>query len=60
MANGKKFSHRANRDGTIDSICLQCFRTVFSTRHEAALDEAERDHVCEAPIFETIREGKDN
>lgn len=41
------FPHRRNPDGSFDSICLKCFRTVATQRNEADLAQAERDHVCE-------------
>jgi hypothetical protein len=41
------FTHRYNSDGTIQSICLSCFRTVGTETHEAALATSEAMHVCE-------------
>jgi hypothetical protein len=41
------FPHRRNPDGSFDSICPKCFRTVATRRDEADLAQAERDHVCE-------------
>ena len=52
LADGKKFAHRANRDGTFDSICLQCFRTVASSANEAELGGPEGEHVCEDRILD--------
>jgi hypothetical protein len=43
----RRFAHRANADGSIDSICTRCFRTVATQRSEAELDRPERDHVCQ-------------
>ena len=40
------FSHRENRDGSFDSICLQCFATVASEGHEAELKVGEDAHIC--------------
>jgi hypothetical protein len=51
------FARRANKDGTVDSICLHCFMTVATEQWEANLDKAERDHVCngaERGVFEEI------
>jgi hypothetical protein len=42
-----KFAHRANSDGTFDSICRKCFLTVVSSKSEADLEGAEREHVCD-------------
>jgi hypothetical protein len=44
--SGPKFAHRPNRDGSFDSICARCFRTISNSWNEADLDQAERDHVC--------------
>jgi len=41
------FPHRRNPDGSFDSICPKCFRTVATRRNEADLAQDERDHVCE-------------
>jgi hypothetical protein len=40
------FVHRGNRDGTIDSICRQCYLTVCTSVWEAELDQAEKHHDC--------------
>jgi hypothetical protein len=45
----RSFSHRFNdRVNTIDSICLDCFKTIATATHEADLDEAEKRHSCVA------------
>jgi|SRR5580704_15785101 hypothetical protein len=31
------FRHRPNNDGSVDSICLRCFRTIASNNHEWSL-----------------------
>lgn len=41
------FVHRANRDGTTDSICKDCFATVCTSIWETDLARAEHDHVCD-------------
>jgi hypothetical protein len=40
------FSHRANKDGSFDSICLFCYRTVATASNEADLRAAEASHSC--------------
>ena len=40
------FQHRSNDDGTWDSICLGCYRTVASTRQEPWLAHEESIHAC--------------
>jgi hypothetical protein len=42
----EQFAHRANDDGTVDSICRMCFATVARTHWEADLETAERMHIC--------------
>jgi hypothetical protein len=44
----KLYSHRFNADGTIDSICRRCFRTVAKVRQESDLEFCEREHICES------------
>lgn len=41
------FPHRINSDGTIDSICNQCFLTVATSTTESDLKQSEASHVCE-------------
>ena len=43
----QRFPHRANRDGTIDSICPRCFVTVGTSNWEPELERLESAHVCE-------------
>jgi hypothetical protein len=40
------FQHRSYEDGTCDSICLWCYRTVASTRQEPWLAHEESTHTC--------------
>jgi hypothetical protein len=42
-----QFAHRANWDGTFDSICRVCFVTVGQAKCESDLDKAQEDHRCE-------------
>jgi hypothetical protein len=41
------FPRRKNENGTFDSICPICFRTVASGVKESQLAELERNHICE-------------
>jgi len=43
----QRFPHRANRDGTIDSICPRCYETVGTSTWESDLEHCEAAHVCE-------------
>lgn len=49
------FAHRFNDDGTFDSICPQCFRTIAQTEREPDLQNAEDSHVCEPWLVEHYR-----
>jgi len=42
-----KFSHRRNADGTLDSICTDCFVTIASEMSEADLVSKEGTHRCD-------------
>jgi len=41
-----KFSHRYQPDGTWQSICPECYKTVSESREERDLERAEGIHVC--------------
>lgn len=43
------YKHRQNKDGTFDSICLRCFRTVASAPNEESLNNIEPNHHCSEP-----------
>ena len=43
------FSHRENRDGTIDSICPKCFATIATSSLESELEQKEHEHHCDTP-----------
>jgi len=40
------FAHRPNYDGTHDSICRGCFKTIASVRNEPELAHHELAHLC--------------
>jgi hypothetical protein len=40
------FPHRKNADGTWDSICPDCLRTIAREENIADLDTLERTHDC--------------
>ena len=52
MTPSKTFSHRHNRNGTVDSICHECFSTVATEQRESELDSRERLHSCNPGIVE--------
>ena len=41
------YSHRQNRDGSFDSICPRCFRTIAREKTESALRPKEETHDCD-------------
>ena len=47
-----QFAHRINDDGTIDSICCDCFVTIATESSESDLDRNERDHACHPALVE--------
>jgi hypothetical protein len=48
------FPHRENPDGTWDSICIQCLRTVASSVRESDLAEGEDSHFCDPLDLERL------
>ena len=42
------FIHRHNHDGSWDSLCIECFRTVATTKAETELPTQESTHICQA------------
>jgi hypothetical protein len=44
MGHPPIFLHRADRDGTFDSICIRCFQTIATEFREAV--GAEIEHQC--------------
>jgi len=47
MSAFEGFSHRRKPDGSFDSICRKCFRTVSSAPSERELRTPEREHSCD-------------
>jgi hypothetical protein len=45
------FPHRRNKDGSFNSISLQCFATIASHMTEEELQELDKHHVCEKSIL---------
>jgi hypothetical protein len=52
MMTDEKFSHRFNADGTVDSICRECFATVATVGSETELLAKEHLHSCNPQIVE--------
>lgn len=55
-----KFLHRFNSDGTIDTICRECFITVATRSREADLERPESDHICDPWVVEKFKEDRDH
>jgi len=47
-----KFIHRINEDGSIDSICRDCFVTVATSRSRSDLESKEHSHACEPMLLD--------
>jgi len=50
------FAYRQNSNGTIDSICLDCFRTVATSSDRQLLAEKEHEHHCEVNLSAIVEE----
>ena len=48
----RRFCHRFNSDGTVDSICRDCFVTIASEPRESDLGLEERLHACDPRLVE--------
>ncbi len=42
-----RFVHRFNPDGSIDSICTNCFATIATDQSEVRLGDREQAHTCD-------------
>ena len=49
------FPRRQNPNGTFDSICLTCFKTVATVSMEEDLTEFDRQHVCDPCLVDTYK-----
>jgi hypothetical protein len=50
-----QFVHRLNEDGTIDSICRNCFVTVATERSHSVIEREERRHICHPLLLERYK-----
>ena len=48
------FAHRHKLDGSYDSICKDCVRTIANSRDELDLDKPEQEHVCQGLNLDSI------
>jgi len=50
-----QFLHRVNEDGTIDSICCDCFTTVATRFSKRDLELEEKEHNCDSLLLERYK-----
>jgi hypothetical protein len=50
-----QFIHRLNDDGTVDSICCDCFVTVVTAISKSDLEQEERKHTCDPILKERYK-----
>jgi hypothetical protein len=50
-----KFIHRINADGSIDSICRDCFVTVATSFSRPDLEFEEHRHACEPMLLQRYK-----
>lgn len=46
LSQDRDYVHRPNPDGTLDTICLYCFRTVALHQSQNSLGASEAQHTC--------------
>ena len=52
----KRFWHQFIADGSINSICEDCFRVVCIRRSEADLEPMEAEHICPEMLSRVTRD----
>lgn len=50
-----QFPHRKNLDGSYDSICRLCFKTVGTHKFEQQLTQQEKSHICDKSFLHYMR-----
>jgi predicted nucleic acid-binding Zn ribbon protein len=58
MKTESDFTYRQNGDGSFDSICLDCFRTVCTAESIELLKAPEKQHVCEEDPRHIVNDSK--
>jgi hypothetical protein len=56
MKTDSDFTYRQNGDGSFDSICLDCFRTVGTAESIETLKAPEKQHVCQEDARHVIND----
>lgn len=54
----RTFPHRLNLDGTFDSICPDCLRTISNEQFEIDLNPPERNHLCDPILLDLLWDSK--
>ena len=49
-----RYPHRANSNGTYDSICAACFKTISTQWNEVDLAAGEKSHICNEEVLQCI------
>lgn len=56
MTNASIFiKHRENPDGTLDAVCMSCFKTVAYSQMKHDLEDVERSHACNGLLGDVVR-----
>jgi len=50
-----QFAHRINEDGTVDSICRECYMTIGTAASASGLESLERNHHCNPWLIERYK-----
>ncbi len=50
LPQNREYPHRTNKDGTIDSICPDCYLILATSTWEAELERLEAGHVCKGRL----------
>jgi hypothetical protein len=53
-----RYPHRANSDGTYDSICPACFKTISTEWNEVDLTAGEKSHICNQEVLQCIADDR--
>jgi hypothetical protein len=40
------YPHKRNKDGSYESVCMNCFQTVGTSQSEEELTELDKAHTC--------------
>jgi hypothetical protein len=54
LSEDRDYAHKSEPDGSLESICLFCFRTVAAGRSLEVVERSEAQHTCP---FKTKGEG---